>query len=295
MTKKSKFGGVITALVTPFKDGAIDKASFTKLLRHQLGQGVGGFVINGTTGESPTLKDHEVRTLFQIAKSEVAGQVPLIVGAGLNSTARTCETALEICKWQPDALLVVVPYYNKPPQRGLAQHFVQVARASSVPIVLYNVPSRTVAGLEVETIAELSREKNICGIKEATGSLELLKNMRAKVDAEFLLLSGDDASCVDFVAGGGNGVISVSSHLIAKEMGASFAEIRNDPLAAVKYRETYADLMKWLYIESNPIPVKMALHWMGILDSPEMRLPLVPLAEHHWENFKTCLRQINKI
>ncbi|MGZ3722252.1 MAG: dihydrodipicolinate synthase family protein, partial [Bdellovibrionales bacterium] len=174
----NKIAGVITALVTPFKDGAIDKKSFTRLLRRQLDEGVQGFVINGTTAESPTLTREETRELFNIAKSEVAGQVPLIVGTGTNSTAGTIEFSREVCKWQPDALLVVVPYYNRPSQRGLKEHFTQVARNSSVPIYLYDVPSRTIAGLAPETVGELSQVENIAGIKDATGNMDALKNIK---------------------------------------------------------------------------------------------------------------------
>lgn len=291
MTTAINLGGVITALVTPFKNSQIDKKSFAKLLRHQLDQGVQGFVINGTTGESPTLKFEEVRLLFDLAKSEVAGQVPLIVGTGSNSTAVTCEFSQAVSKWQPAAVLVVVPYYNKPPQRGLREHFSTVAKSAGVPVLLYNVPSRTIANLEPATIAELRGEKNIAGIKDATGDMIALEQL--KKNKNFTLLSGDDVSAVDFCARGGHGVISVSSHLIGAEM----REYLTSPTVtgAAEYKKKYAELMKYLYIESNPIPVKMALHWMGIIESPELRLPLVSLDEKFHKEFKTCLKNLGKI
>jgi len=283
----TKISGVITALVTPLKNGGLDLKSFVKLLRSQLDDGVEGFVINGTTGESPTLKPEEVRQLFACAKSEVAGQVPLIVGTGSNSTLKTREWSSEVALWKPDALLVVVPYYNRPPQRGLRAHFAEVARAVEVPVILYNVPSRTVANLEPATAAELSEIPNIVAIKDATGDMNILEQLKTKVRPGFTLLSGDDASCVTFMTSGGHGVIAVSSHIIGREM-----KTEKNPAA---YQEKFAELFKWLYIEANPIPVKMALYWMGIIESPELRLPLVQLDEKFHKDFKACLRKLGKL
>jgi 4-hydroxy-tetrahydrodipicolinate synthase len=290
----NKFTGVITALVTPFKNGAIDKTSFVRLIRRQVAEGAQGFVINGTTGESPTLKLNEVRELFELAKNEA--EIPLIVGAGTNSTATTADLCREVSQWKPEALLVVVPYYNRPSQRGLREHFVRVAESSSVPVLLYDVPSRTMTGLAPETVGELSRQKNIAGIKDATGAMENLKKIKAASTENFNLLSGDDASCVDFMIGGGHGVISVSSAIICSEMREFFQFAKSDPKAAsAEYRAKYADLMKWLFIEANPVPLKMALHWMGVIDSPELRLPLVPLDEKFHKDFKACLKNLGKI
>lgn len=296
MKKKSELSGVITALVTPFKDGAIDKRSFAKLIRQQMDQGVDGFVVNGTTGESPNLLPDEVRVLFDMAKSESGGEVTLIVGTGGNSTARTCEFSAEVSRWQPDALLVVVPYYNRPPQRGLLQHFSQVASASSVPVLLYNVPSRTVATLESKTVIELSQQARIAGIKEASGDLSILSAIKSGVSPEFSLLSGDDASFADFCACGGHGVISVSSHIIGAEMKATLERVRQgDQRAAGDYKARFAPLMKGLYCEANPIPVKMALYWMGVIESPELRLPLSALDEKLHREFKECLKSLGKL
>lgn len=288
---KKKIEGVITALATPFnKSGEICKKSFKRLLKDQMDQKVDGVVVNGTTGESPTLSLEEVKTLYRLAKSETDGEIPVIVGTGLNSTSKTVEFSKRVSAWKPDALLVVVPYYNKPPQRGLVAHFSAVAKASKAPILLYNVPSRTVAGLEAASISELACHKNVIGIKEATGNMEFLAQIQKHVPKDFILLSGDDASCVDFCSRGGHGVISVSSHIIGKEMA---EHIRNRAVAA--YSSRYADLMKNLYIEANPIPLKAALFWMKIFTSPGLRLPLVSLDERYHADFKKCLKALGKI
>lgn len=293
MTEKTKLGGVITALVTPFQGGEVDYDSLGRLLKHQMDLGVNGFVINGTTAESPTLTRREVWEIFDFVKTELAGQVPLIVGTGSNSTAQTVEFTREVGKWGADAVLVVVPYYNKPPQRGLLTHFKEVAKASHVPVITYNVPSRTVTSLEAETIGFLSRVDNIAGIKEASGSMDLLRRIRDVSAKSFTLLSGDDGSCVEFCGKGGDGVISVSSHIIAKDM-AQFMERASagDLSADAEYKNKYGEFMKHLYIEANPIPVKMALYWMGILATPEMRLPLASLDEKFHKDFKQCLKNL---
>lgn len=289
------FSGVITALVTPFKKGEVDFDSLKKLLRRQLEDGVHGVVVNGTTAESPTLTKEEVKKIFEFVRGEIAGQVPVIVGTGSNSTAATAAFSREVAGWGADALLVVVPYYNKPPQRGLIAHFQEVAKAAGgKPVILYNVPSRTVAGFEPETIGQLAKTSNIVGIKEATGNMDLLAKIRAQVDDEFLLLSGDDGTFVDFCSRGGHGTISVSSHVIAKDMTHFMDRAHEgDKTADQEYKSKYAEFMKYLYIEANPIPVKMVLHWMGILSSPEMRLPLVQLDEKFHKDFKACLKNLN--
>ena len=288
--KSSKFGGVITALATPFDGGDVDYGSLKKLVRAQLDQGVNGFVVNGTTAESPTLARDEVKQIFDLVKAESAGQVPLIVGTGSNSTAKTVEFTREAGKWGADAVLVVVPYYNKPPQRGLLAHFKEVAKASLVPVITYNVPSRTVAGLEAATVGELSRVDNIVGIKEATGNMQLLEEIKTVSAKNFVLLSGDDGTCVDFCAKGGHGVISVSSHIIAKDM-AAHIEGKTD----LEYKNKFKDFMRLLYVEANPIPLKMALHWMGIFATPDMRLPLTYLDEKFHKEFKACLQNLGLI
>ncbi|MGE0526717.1 MAG: 4-hydroxy-tetrahydrodipicolinate synthase [Bdellovibrionales bacterium] len=297
MTQKfDEFKGVITALVTPFQDGELDLRSFRRLLRFQLDQGVQGFVVNGTTGESPTLRPEEVETLCEAAKAEVAGQVPLIVGTGSNSTAKTIEFTRRAVSWGADAVLVVVPYYNKPPQRGLVRHFTEVAQHSERPVLLYNVPARTAVNLLPAAVAELSHVPRIAGVKDATGDSDVAEQLVQTVRPGFTLLSGDDATCVEFCRRGGEGVISVCSHIIAPEMKEAVLKARQSDRAAVKaYHERFAGFLKLLYVEANPIPVKMALHWMGILDSPELRLPLVELDQRFHKEFQACLRNLGKL
>jgi len=287
----SKFTGVITALVTPFQEGKLDLRSLRRLVQNQLKQGVDGFVVNGTTGESPTLEEHEVQSIFETVRAESPKSVPVIVGTGSNSTVKTCEATKKAQAMGADAALVVVPYYNRPPQRGLQAHFEAVARsAPNLPVILYNVPSRTVAKLDLDTTVNLSCVDNIVGIKEASGDMAWVDSIKARVGREFILLSGDDGTCVDFCARGGHGVISVSSHVIGAEMKSHIAHV-----SVSDYATRYARFMKNLYIEANPIPVKMALHWMGILDSAELRLPLVALDESYHKEFKECLKELKKI
>jgi 4-hydroxy-tetrahydrodipicolinate synthase len=289
----SKFHGVITALVTPFKNGEVDLGSFKRLLRQQTDQGVKGFVINGTTGESPSLSVQEVKALYDCARSELGSSATLIVGTGSNSTKNTIELSQMVSTWKPDALLTVVPYYNKPPQRGLKAHFEAVANSVNVPLLLYNVPGRTVANLEPATVAELSRHGNIIGIKDATGDMKVLRALREQVVSDFILLSGDDGSCVEFTSLGGQGVISVSSHIIGKEMALALANPSSEAVA--HYRERYAEFMRLLYVEANPIPVKAAVHWMGVIASGELRLPLVELDSQYHKEFQACLKNLGKL
>lgn len=293
MKRPNDFTGIITALITPFKAGKVDTKSLKKLVQAQLEDGVQGFVVNGTTAESPTLTEKEVKSIFDLVRGEVAGQVPVIVGTGSNSTLRTVEFSKEVSKWKADAVLVVVPYYNKPPQRGIIAHYREVAKASSLPVILYNVPSRTVAALEPATVGELSKSDSIIGIKEASGNMITLKEIQAKSRKNFILLSGDDGTFVDFCEKGGHGVISVSSHIIAPDMRVFMDRaVARDKEADAEFKAKYKEFMRLLYIEANPIPVKMALHWMGLIESPELRLPLTSLDEKFHKEFKTCLKNL---
>lgn len=271
-----KYKGVITALATPFLKGGIDFDSLGKLVQWQISQGIDGFVIHGTTAESPTVTAAEKKEIFDYVKKKVPASFPLIVGSGTNSTAETIRASQEAEKWGADALLVVVPYYNKPPQRGLFEHFKAVASSVSIPVILYNVPSRTITTLEAETVKKLSEHPNIIGIKEATGDLGFAKQLRSLCGREFLLLSGDDATCDEFQKQGGDGVISVASHLI--------------PAAMKKLKTSdYSDVVDLLFMEANPIPLKRALQLMGIFRSGEMRLPLVELSATGTDRLKGAM------
>jgi 4-hydroxy-tetrahydrodipicolinate synthase len=286
--------GVLTALVTPFYRGEVDYAGFEKLLEFQLQAGVDGFVINGTTGESPTLQIKEVEQLFALAKTVVRDRVPLLLGTGSNCTQTSIENIRLAAKWGADAALVVVPYYNKPPQRGLVAHFKAIADASAIPIVLYNVPSRTITALSVESVAELAEHPRIIGIKEASGDLNQLKLIKKVVDKNFILLSGDDATCVEFCSLGGVGVISVASHVIGRELKDILHRARAGDRTAIREFNRYAELLRLLYVEANPIPVKAAMFLMKLIQAPEMRLPLVALGLEHMDKLKVELGRLGK-
>ena len=273
-----KFSGVITALVTPFKNQKVDYSSLESLVQQQLASGINGFVINGTTAESPTVTPAERREIFSFVKQRVPSNFPLILGTGSNSTQQTIEDSKEAEKMGADAVLVVVPYYNKPPQRGLLEHFKSVASAINIPVILYNVPSRTITSLEIETIKRLSEHPNILGIKEASGNIEFAKQIRSLCGESFLLLSGDDGTYDEFIAAGGDGVISVASHIIPREMKEARAK-------------TKKELIDALFSEANPIPVKKALQLMNVIASDECRLPLVSFAAEKTEDFKAVLKK----
>lgn len=289
--------GVFTALVSPMKDAKIDFESFEKLVEDQISQKIAGFVINGTTGESPTLHLEEIKSLVVKAKQIVAKvrsadgsffPPKIIVGVGSNSTEKTVIMAQAAEKMGVDALLVVVPYYNKPPQKGLVQHFKEVAKASSLPMFLYNVPGRTQISLSLESILDLSSVRNIVGIKEATGDISFAKKIREICHKDFVLLSGDDGTFVPFVQASGDGIISVCSHLIGAQMN-DFMEGVDPSGAKYNHFRKFIDL---LYVESNPIPVKMACHLKGLLASPELRLPLVELSNENRMLLETEMKRM---
>lgn len=280
----SNLKGTFTALITPFKNGQIDFESLEKLIQFQLKNGVDGFVINGTTAESPTLEKSEVSELFKFARKVSGPNIPLIVGTGSNSTAQTMKDSRQAQEMGADAVLVVVPYYNKPPQRGLEAHFKAVANSISIPVILYNVPGRTITSLESQTISNLAKIENITSIKEASGKIDFASEIINSVDENFILLSGDDGTYVEFLAAGGHGVISVATHVIPKQMVQWKAWAQAGELD--KAREDikkYSRLIDLLFTEANPIPVKKALELMGIISSAELRLPLMELADSNTE------------
>lgn len=272
----SKLKGTFTALATPFVNGELDVKSFERLLKHQLDAGIDGFVINGTTAESPTLHESERVKTFEIAKSYSAGKATLIMGTGSNSTEKTIEETKKAAALKADAVLVVVPYYNKPPQRGLFQHFKAVAESADIPNILYNVPGRTITALQLETIQSLSKIKNIVGIKEASGNVEFAAQISKICGDSFVLLSGDDGTYVEFLNNGGHGVISVATHVIPTQMLQWKKLVQSGKLEEARADiQKYAKLIDMLFTEANPIPVKKATQMMGVFAHAEMRLPLV--------------------
>jgi len=273
------FEGVFTALVTPFKSGKVDYKSLKKLVRFQLEHGIQGFVVNGTTGESPTLEDDAIAKIVTTVKGEGHGAVPLILGAGSNSTKEAIKKAKWAAKFRPDAIMSVVPYYNKPTQQGIVQHFREIAKATKVPLMVYNVPGRTVVSMSAESIVATAKIKGICGIKEASGNLELLHKIQKAVGTRFALFSGDDFSAVSFCSQGGHGVISVISHVIPRELVDLVSRARTGAMVARADYQKFDSLNRLMGIESNPIPVKAALQIMGIIESAELRLPMTELSK----------------
>ncbi len=284
--------GTFTALLTPFKDGKIDFQSLDRLVRHQVENGIDGFVINGTTAESPTLTEAERIEIFKFTREIVGIKVPLILGTGSNDTAKTIVDSKKAEELGADAILVVVPYYNKPPQSGLYEHFKAVAYSVEIPTILYNVPGRTITALTLETITQLSGVSGIIGIKEASGNIEFASEIKSKCGEDFTLLSGDDGTYVDFLGAGGHGVISVATHIIPKQM----VEWRSLVLAGeIEKARTeiakFADLINLLFVEANPIPVKKAAQLMGLIDSAEMRLPLMELSKENTKKLEAEMRR----
>lgn len=275
------FNGVISALPTPFYKGEVDFESLEKLVQFQMKNGINGFVVNGTTAESPTLNEAEVNKIFECVKKISGSETPIILGTGSNSTETTVQHTQKAAQLGADAALVVVPYYNKPPQRGLEQHFVKVADSSKIPIILYNVPGRTITSMTVETITALSRHKNIIGIKEATGDIAFAEKIKAAVSKDFILLSGDDPTYLPFMKLGGHGIISVMSNLITSACARWTLALNNAASAEADF-ERYKELIQLMYVEANPIPLKWMLHKAGIFRSPEARLPLVELDQKYF-------------
>jgi 4-hydroxy-tetrahydrodipicolinate synthase len=274
------FRGSLVALVTPMRpDGAVDFGSLERLVDWHVEQGTDGLVIAGTTGESATLTKSEHVEVVRVAAERARGRLPVIAGTGSNSTAQTIDLSLTVASLPIDGYLVVVPYYNKPTQEGLFRHFTAVADAVDRPVMLYNVPGRTVADLLPATVARLAAHPRIMGIKEATGDLARAAAVRASCGSNFALYSGDDATTREFILQGGQGVVSVTANVAPAQMAAMCrAALAGDAPSALALDAPLAGLHQDLFIESNPIPVKWALWRMGMIPDG-IRLPLTPLSE----------------
>jgi len=276
------FTGCGTALVTPFRqDQSLDEVALRRLVRRQIDAGINFLVPSGTTGESPTLSHSEQRRVVEILVEEARGLVPVLAGAGGYNTAEVIERALEFKSLGADGILSVTPYYNKPSQEGLFQHYKAIAAAVALPIVLYNVPGRTGCNLEPAAVMRLAEIDNIVGIKEASGNIGQMASIAARVPERFLVLSGDDSITIPLIALGGRGIISVVANEIPGEMTRlTQLALANDFPAAREIHRRYLSLMEVNFIESNPIPVKAAMALLGLLE-PVWRLPLVaPKAEN---------------
>ena len=269
------FKGSIPALVTPFRGGKVDEDAFSTLVERQIKGGSHALVPCGTTGESATLSHEEHRHVVQLCIEVAAGRVPVIAGAGSNSTREAIGLVDHARKVGADAALTVCPYYNRPGQSGLIAHFTAIADAVDLPLVLYNVPGRTVVDLAPESLGELSKQKNIAGIKDATGDLGRVAWHRDLCGDEFCLLSGDDLSSVGFYAHGGQGCISVTANVAPKQVAAMHeAAMRGDFAEASRLNQTLQRLHRVLFLEPSPAPTKFALAELGLID-PEVRSPIM--------------------
>lgn len=273
------FRGSLPALVTPFRDGAVDEAAFVALVERQIAAGTHGLVPVGTTGEAVTLSEDERRRIVDLTVQTAAGRVPVIAGCGSNDTARGIDMVHHAKTVGADAALVVTPYYNRPSQAGMAAHFTAIADAVELPLILYNVPSRTGVDLSVETTIALARHPNIAGIKDATGDLARCTLMRAACLDDFALLTGDDPTALGYAAHGGQGCISVSAN-VAPEACAAFQDalLAGDWEAVRERQAQLIALHQALFLDASPAPAKFALSALGLC-SEEVRLPLLPCAE----------------
>ena len=273
------FTGSITALVTPMRDGAVDEDAFRDHVEWQIAEGTHGLVPVGTTGESPTLSHDEHKRVVEICIRTANGRVPVIAGAGSNNTREAIDLARFAEKAGADGVLVVTPYYNKPNQEGLYQHYKAINDAIGIPIIIYNIPPRSVIDMSVETMARLFELKNITGVKDATGKVERVSMQRHAMGPEFNQLSGEDATALAFNAHGGQGCISVTSN-VAPKLLSEFQEacLAGDYARALTYQDRLMPLHQALFIEPNPTGVKYALSVLGRIGD-DVRLPLVTVSE----------------
>lgn len=288
------FKGSIVALVTPMTDeGKVDYPSLKALIEYHLAQGTDGIVSVGTTGESATLPVDEHMEVVRKTVEYAKGQIPVIAGSGANSTEEAIFLSHAMQNLGIDAFLTVVPYYNKPQQRGMIEHFRAIADATHIPNILYNVPSRTVADMLPDTVAVLAEHDNIVGLKDATGDMNVLAALKRVLPDDFCLLSGDDSTFMEFMAGGGDGVISVSANIAPKAVSdICRAAQSGDMTLARGLNSVIADLHSDLFIEPNPVLPKWCLYRMGITSSAFLRLPLVEAELKHTKHIEDVMKKV---
>ncbi len=282
-----KFAGTYTALITPFRNGTFDTVAYRQIVEKQIASGVDGIVPVGTTGESPTLTTEEHTEVIRLAVELAQGSIQVIAGTGSNSTAEAIHLTQEAEKLGANAALLVAPYYNKPSQEGLYQHYREIARSTLLPLLLYSIPGRCGTEIHVDTVVRLAADcPNIVALKEAGGNVERISQLRTKLPASFSLLSGDDSLTLPFLAVGGQGVISVASNVIPQEI-TQFVKAWNVGKSdvALEFHLKYYSFFKSLFVETNPVPVKYALSLLGI-SSAEVRLPLCELSK----SSQACVR-----
>ena len=292
MTKKPIFRGAASAIITPMNAQGVDYPAFEKLLRWQVESGIDALVICGTTGESSTLTDAEHRQVLKFALEVVDGKVPMIAGTGSNDVAYAIDLTKYACQIGYDAMLVVTPYYNKTTQKGLVSMFTAIADASTKPIILYNVPSRTGVNIEPATCATLAKHPMIQAIKEASGNISKIVEIATLCGDDLDIYSGNDDQIVPIMACGGLGVISVLSNVLPAETSAMCHKVLNGDVAgAMELQKKYLRLTNALFSEVNPIPAKAAMAAMGFCEN-YLRLPLVPMEEAHEAVLLDCMRNV---
>jgi 4-hydroxy-tetrahydrodipicolinate synthase len=285
------FEGVLTALVTPFSNGAVDERALHQLVEHQIGAGVDGLVPCGSTGESATLSHAEHRRVVEVVVAATRGRVPVLAGPGSNNTADAIDLTRHAKDAGADRALLISPYYNRPTQQGIIEHYARVARETSFPLVIYNIPSRTASNILPETMARLADVEQIVGVKEASGDMNQIAQVIARCPEDFTVLSGNDGETLPLLAIGGRGVISTTANVAPQEMVGLVRAFRAGDLA--RAREMHYRLLPLfdiLFCETNPIPVKAALALRGTI-SEELRLPLTPLTERNRERIQVVLKE----
>ena len=286
------FTGTYTAIVTPFRGGQLDEAALERLIKFQIKGGVDGIVPVGTTGESPTVDFAEHIKIIALSVKFAGGKLKVLAGTGANSTSEAEHLTKAAEEAGADGSLQVAPYYNKPTQEGLYQHFRAIAKSTKLPIMLYSIPGRCAVEIGVDTVKRLATDyKNIVGIKEAGGTSDRVSQLRAALGQKFEIMCGDDSLTLPFMAVGANGVISVASNIIPKEVSQMVrAFARGDVKKAAALHARYYPLFKDLFIETNPTPVKAALAMMKLIEE-EYRLPLVPMNPKNWDVLRTTLKR----
>ncbi len=295
-SSKKDIKGAIVAIVTPFKDGKIDEEGLKSLIKWHIKAGTHCIVPCGTTGESATMSHEEHMRVVELTVETVNGKIPVIAGTGSNSTSETIMLTKHAKKAGADAALVITPYYNKPSQEGLYQHFMAVAQECKFPMILYNVPGRTSVNMLPETVARCAKNRYVIGIKEATGSLKQVTDVIRLCPRNFILLSGDDFTAFPTMAVGGKGVISVASNLMPKEMANMMnAFMKGDIDKARRLHYKLFPLFEALFYETNPVPAKTALAEMGKIESDEVRLPLASMSEANKARLMEVLKSLKLV
>ena len=289
------FKGSITALVTPFKNNKLDEESYEKFIEFQISNGTNGIVPGGTTGESPTLEYFEHKKIIEIAVKVSNGRIPVIAGTGSNSTKEAIELTKFAENAKADAALIVTPYYNKPTQEGLYQHYKAINDNCGIPIIIYNIPGRSVVDMSVDTMARLFELKNIVGVKDATGDLDRATAQKNKMGDEFIMLTGNDENAYEFNKRGGVGCISVSSN-VAPKMCSEFQKFSNNgnDIEAKKLFDQLLELHHVMFVESNPVPAKYSLSLLKLMQE-DVRLPLVTATEESKNKIRNILKKTSII